>query len=240
MTWVEGNRILVGIASYKRPQCRTLETLREAGIDDVIVSTQTEADYREYKKRHNCEVIYAPKDSAAGNRNTILEYVDEPVLLLDDDITCFKLFRNGRWMKDTFSSLEAIFQTEAAARDNGCSLFGVSQTDNNIIMRNRFEYDFNVLLQGTVIGVLDTRIRFNEKYKMVEDYEICLREMRKGTRILRANYICAGKPKNGTNQGGMHERYEQGQLKHWIATLGKYYPEFRPNKNKDGGQLWRG
>lgn len=234
--------MLYGIASYKRPDCRTVWTLREAGVrnEDIIISTQTEEDYAEYKNKFDCEVIYASKDSAAGNRNTILGYVKGPVILLDDDVTGFHRFTDGKWKKDTaggLASLEGMFTT---AEINNCCIYGVSPNTNGIITRCRYEYDINTLLQGTVIGVLDKTVRFDERWKMVEDYELCLRMLRNGKTILRANYLCAGKPKNGTNAGGLHERYASGQLKHWIEALERTYPEFKANKNKDGGQMRNG
>ena len=231
--------MIYGIASYKRPECKMVRTLLESGVkkEDIIVSTQTEDDYNEYKNRVECEVIFAKKDSAAGNRNTILNYVDRPVILLDDDVIGFYKFLGGKWQKDTtggLASLEGMFKT---AEENGCCLYGVSANTNGIITRNRYEFDINTLFQGTVLGVLDSKIRFNESWKMVEDYELCLRLIRKGARLLRANYISAGKPKNGSNAGGLHERYAQGQLPYWIDALEKTYPEFKANKKKDGGQL---
>ncbi len=80
-------------------------------------------------------------------------------------------------------------------------------------------------------------IMFNEKWKMVEDYEIALRTIRKGGHTLRANALCARKPKNGTNEGGLHERYVNGELGKWIARLALVYPEFKPNKDKTGGHI---
>ena len=234
--------MIYGIASYKRPECRTVKTLIEAGVakGNIIVSTQTENDYAEYKAKLPCEVIYEAGDSAAKNRNTLLNYAKERIILLDDDIVSFHRFTDGKWKKDTeggLESLEAMFYT---AETNRCCAFGVSPNSNGIITRNRYEYDINVLLQGTVIGVLDNSIRFNEKWKMIEDYELSLRLMRNGKTIIRGNYICAGKPKNGTNEGGLHERYASGQLRHWIEALERTYPEFKANKNKDGGQLRSG
>lgn len=234
--------MLYGIASYKRPECKTVDTLLEAGVrnEDIVISTQTESDYSVYKRNFKCDVIFAEKDSAAGNRNTILDYVDRPVILLDDDINGFYRFTDGKWKKDTAGGLESLEDLFNTAEINKCCIYGVSANTNGIITRNRYEYDINTLLQGTVIGVLDKDVRFDERWKMVEDYELCLRMLRKKKTILRANYICAGKPKNGTNAGGLHERYASGQLKYWIEALERTYPEFKANKNKDGGQMRNG
>jgi hypothetical protein len=80
-------------------------------------------------------------------------------------------------------------------------------------------------------------IKFNEKWKMVEDYEIALRTIRRGGHTLRSNWLSVRKPKNGTNKGGLHERYASGELKEWISRLAQVYPEFKPNKDKTGGYV---
>lgn len=227
------------IASYQRAECKTAVLLKSLGVpnSDIIISTQTLEDYNEYKTKHECEILYAPKDCAAGNRNTLLENINEPLLLLDDDIRSFQMFTDGKWRKNNELALAALNDCFALAKKNGCACFGVSPNDNDLVTRNRYPHDINVLLQGTVIGVLDNSIRFNERWKMVEDYELSIRLLRSGKRLLRANYLCAGKPKNGTNEGGLHGRYAKGELPFWIAKLHEVYPEFKPNKNMDEGKV---
>lgn len=229
------------IASYNRPECRTVKTLRETGVkkEDIIIATQNATDYLEYKTKHDCDIIFERKDCAAGNRNTLLDYVDGPCLLLDDDITGF-MYYDGKWKTDNEASLDGILNCFDIAKNENASLFGVSANSNSIITRNRFEIDIDVLLQGSVIGVLDKDIRFNDKWKMVEDYEVVLRTLRAGKHVIRHNYLCAKKPQNGTNSGGLHDRYAEGQLPYWIERLAKVYPEFKPNKKKDGGQIKHG
>ena len=89
---------------------------------------------------------------------------------------------------------------------NGAVLFGVSPSENAIVRKGRGKIDIDVLLQGTVIGVCE-KIYFDERWKMVEDYEISLRAMTKHGHTIRFNDYVAKKPKNGTNKGGLHERY---------------------------------
>ena len=235
------NNVKFGIASYKRPECRTVQTLVEAGVDkaDIFISTQTEEDYEQYAKRHDVQVFFEKKDCAGGNRNTLISRLNAPLMLLDDDITGFSSFIGGKWVKDTENALNRLKNDFSQAEANGCCCFGVSATTNGIVTRNRYEYDFDVLLQGTVIGLLDTRIRFDERWKMVEDYEISLRVLRSGGKIMRNNYLCAIKPKNGTNAGGLHKRYADGELPHWISLLERTYPQFKANKEKTGGQIRR-
>ena len=228
-----------GIASYKRPECRTLRTLLEAGVnrEDIVVSTQCVSDYEEYKKRHNVRILYRETDCAAGNRNTILdEYKNEDVLLLDDDITSFFVFKDCRYLKDDKMFVEKIPWMFKFSRENGATVFGISATDSNLVRLNRYQYDFKVLLQGTVLGInRESKILFDERFKMLEDYELSIRASKRNGYTMRFNDFCAGKPKNGTNEGGLHERYENRELKHWVEVLCKFHREFKPNKTRTGG-----
>lgn len=230
--------MIYGIASYRRPECRTIRTLLEAGVkrEDIVISTQCLEDYKEYKERHGLETLYRKTDCAGGNRNTILkEFSGQDILLLDDDITGFVVYNGERFLKNDSMFIEKVSWMFEFARKNGATLIGTSATTNNLCRRNRYQYDFKVLLQGTVMGSVKGNARFDEKFKMVEDYEISLREIKSGGLTMRFNDFSAYKPKNGTNKGGMHERYANGELKYWIDVLSKRHKEFSPNKDKTGG-----
>ena len=234
--------MIYAIPSYKRPKCQTVKTLLAAGVDkaNIVISVQTEEDAALYYAENDVEILYREADCAAGNRNTLLEELSGRILLLDDDIKGFSVYENGKWTADTERGLTGIERLFDVAEANNCSAFGISASTNGIVTANRYEYDIDCLLQGTVIGILDNSLRFDSRWKMVEDYEFCLRLMRKNKHLLRANYFCANKPKNGSNEGGLHERYSSGQLPFWITKLHQVYPEFIPNKKKDGGYFRHG
>lgn len=232
-----------GIASYKRPKCRTVSTLLKAGIDksDICIAVQTKEDYEQYSEIHDgIRIIYEPKDCAAGNRNTLLGHANSPLWLLDDDIVSFGRYEGKGFRVNTRACLEDMEELAELSKKNGISILGLAPTGNAIIAKNRTKYTYDCLLQGSAIFVSDLSVRFNENWKMVEDYELSLRVIATGGRIIRANRLTANKPQNGTNQGGLHDRYINGELPKWIRLLAKQYPEFKPNKTMTGGMLKRG
>ena len=228
--------MIFGIASYHRPECRTIRTLLDAGVNksDIVVSTQTEQDYALYKKRHSgIEIIYADKDCAGGNRNSILDYLNSPVLLLDDDVCSF-----GKYKKNYSVSTELVLrEIENAVKGRIEAVIGISPTNNSIVRANRDNETRNCLLQGTVLYFNDSSVRFDERWKMVEDYELSLRLISKKKMTLRLNDYVANKPQNGTNAGGLHDRYANNELAFWIKMLNKKYPNFIPNKSFTGGRI---
>ena len=237
--------MIYGIASYHRPECRTIKTLLDAGVpfEDIVVSVQDENDLQEYKKKHpDIRIIFRKTDCAAGNRNTLLNNITErPLCLLDDDISSFCIFtQDGRFLVNTPEALKQLEQLAKTAQVNNSPIAGVSAVANGIIARNRPDYTIDALLQGTVIIMLSKNLRFDERFKMVEDYEISLKTIYSGFHTIRYNYLAANKPKNGTNKGGLHDRYAKGELPLWLERLHKKYPLFKVNKAKTGGDIkWK-
>lgn len=228
-----------GIPSYNRPECKAYDTLIGLGVDNesILISLQDETQFQGYKHNHpNAQYVVRKTDCAAGNRNTIIREIGVPLVLVDDDVTSFAVNVKGTFRSADMNSLvSAISDAVEVGKQNNVTAIGVSATDNNMLLRNRPEYSFDTLLQGSLIILLKP-IYFNEQWKMVEDYELCLRILSRG-HTLRANHLCARKPKNGTNKGGLHERYSNGELPLWIERLSVAYPMFKPNKSKTGGQV---
>ena len=232
--------MIYGIASYRRPECKTVKTLVAAGVSkkDIVIAVQDRSDYEEYRKKHSgVNIIFREADSAAGNRNTLLKEIhDRPLCLLDDDIVSFGVYGHN-FKVDTEKALELLNDVYSSAKRNACALAGISATSNSIVARARSDESIDVLLQGSVLLFLDDGLFFDERFKMVEDYELCLRAIYGSKHTLRNNRIVANKPQNGTNEGGLHERYARGELPYWIDKLDRLYPIFKPNKQKNGGSI---
>lgn len=235
-------KLRYGIASFRRPECKTIDTLVRAGVslEDICVALQDRAELNAYRAKHpDVRYIVREADCAAGNRNTLIGAMGAPVVLMDDDISSFAIKRPGTNFKRVVKREE--FEPEFVraieeATANRCCLMGVAATGNDLVARGRSEYSYDVLLQGSFVVVLKDGVRFDERWKMVEDYELSLRAILHG-HTLRANYISVNKPQNGTNAGGLHDRYARGELTGWIEMLAKQYPMFKPNKAKTGGQV---
>ena len=228
-----------GIPSYKRPQCDTISTLLKLGVEKDRIAVSLQEDDKAYKKIHpDIHFFLRNADCAAGNRNTLIKNMDMPLVLLDDDITGFAIRKNGINFKRITDIAEFEAEIESAiaeAKENKVSLIGASANANNLVARGRDKYSFDCLLQGSFLVMLSP-VLFDEEWKMVEDYELSLRLLKK-RHTMRMNQITAFKPKNGTNDGGLHARYASGQLPSWTAKLAQKYPYFKPNKTLTGGQV---
>lgn len=234
--------MIYGIASYKRPECKTIDLLNSLGVgnDRIYVALQDESELEKYAAFHKgVTYVIRKADCAAGNRNTLIQRLPKPLVLLDDDLKAFVIRRNGQNFKRITTEAELEMELEAViaeARLNNCSLIGFSATENNMVARARPDFSYDVLLQGSMLIALG-ETQFDENWKMVEDYEISLRIIHRNGHTIRANQISAIKPKNGTNEGGLHERYENNELPTWTKRLGMKYKEFKPNKTFTGGRV---
>lgn len=236
--------MIYAIASYHRPECKTIKTLLKAGVDvsDIVISVQEKEDFEIYSNLHRgIKIIYREGSCLSENRNNILDNIKErPICLLDDDITSFCYYEGRKFITDSRTALEKLSELAEQAKRNGCELCGIAATANAIIAGNRPVVGVDMLCQGTVVVILSEDLRYDETQKMVQDYEICLRIISKGGHVLRGNHLSANKPQNGTNKGGLHEEYLRGENKYWHKVLAKKYPMYKINKKGTGGTIvWK-
>lgn len=240
--------IFYGIASYHRPICKTYSFLRKIGVNNnrILISLNDPNEYDDYKNQNpEAKIVVCNGNSAASNRNNILRKVQGKCILLDDDIQSIKIYEQrdgqyGVYRRKNANDLERIFtKCFRDAEKNKATIFGINATSNGIITKKRIDtwgnYTPDVMIQGTLVGVVEPNIRFDESFLMVEDYELSCRVISTGAHTLRANKICVEKPKNGTNKGWLYERYKNGELPYWIDKLCNKYPLIvRANKKREG------
>lgn len=94
-------------------------------------------------------------------------------------------------------------------------------------------YSFNTLLQGGLNFVIKSEeIKFDEKWDMLEDYELNLRMIRQGYIIARVNNIVPNKSLMGKEKGGMYDRYQRGEQELWLRRLVNKYPDMVTKKDR--------
>jgi hypothetical protein len=251
--------IYYGIASYHRPECRTYKTLIDMGIprENITISLNDLSDYEEYKKRYpETRVIYREGNCVACNRNNLLDNhrIGTKLIILDDDIISFR-----KWTKENATSkygklvkldkkefeeiLEECFSETIKIGNNKFGNYAIS---NTMMIKGTIEsqgiYSVNKMFQGCFCGfIVDKESRFNEEYKVLDDYELILRDIKKGKYILRRNDLVSDTPKMGTSTGGYYDLYKQGIQEKYMSKLLKEYPNmFKAKKNCSGIILKKG
>lgn len=241
--------MIFGIASYHRPQCKTYRFLRKIGISnsDILIGLNDEDDYELYKRNYpESNIVVRKGFSAAFNRNTLLQEINAPCVLLDDDISGIQILREKKKGKNPYFTNATVEELKGCiekcfeeSRKNNAKIFGASPNNRGSDADKRLQrwggFTPDVMIQGTITGIVDKNVRYNELFRMVEDYELSCRVIQENFHTLRCNYLSAEKPTNGTNEGGLHDLYERGEQPYWIDKLcSKYADIVRPNKNKTG------
>lgn len=166
------------------------------------------------------------------NRNTCLNQFEDgsKILLLDDDIRSFQKWyecsetKCGRLINLTNNFEREVKKIFDFMQKNGINYAGVISTDNkmNISKLNRTgeQYSYNTLLQGGFNFIIkNNKIVYDEKMKILDDYELCLRLIRQGEIIARNNTIIANKARMGKEKGGYYAIYKTTNLQNQYLNL---------------------
>lgn len=230
-----------GIPTYKRPDNqRTLTYLEKIGIskEQIIMSVQTEQDYKDYKK-HESRVgalLYKEQHNLAGNRNTILEALPRmaKVILLDDDITVISKLRGKELepITDAEELLKIIRYGYTVAARLGTIGFGVYPVHNAFFMSQNVADRW--LIEGTFMAIQNNGLLFNTRFDTKEDYEYSCRAIRAYRNLVRLNYISCKAQRH--SRGGCEEHWADKTSVIQVAKeLCSRYPDIvKPNKSKPG------
>ena len=250
------NKIYYGIASFHRPECPTLKTLLDLGInkEDIVISLNDEDDFNTYKEKYSpdIKVIYKKGNNVACNRNNILNHFNEGdyVMVLDDDIKSIKKYvlnegKYGKLIKLTKEELEEyLLEAFEETRKVKSSFFGTYAIDNTMMLKSTIlgqgKYSINKMFQGGSTGfIVDKETRYDEDMLLLDDYEIILNNIRKGKFVLRRNDIVFVTPKMGSSQGGYFDIYKQGKQKEYLIKLSNKYPGWFKIKKDYSGIILR-
>lgn len=216
------------IPSYHRHERQDTLDLLSSDVfrrDDIIISTQDASDYTVYSERYGerATVIYKKGNSVGDNRNTLLEWCQENrvkrAVMLDDDIRAFRTY-DGAKITQPLQIKKMLSQCFSLAEKHGATIFGAYMVDNTFFMKNTVSV--NKLLIGTVLGFNDTSLRFDPQFRIKEDFELCLRLISKGRRVLRFNSFSA--IARHKTKGGCENDWKLGYLDEVANILVMTYP----------------
>ena len=107
------------------------------------------------------------------------------------------------------------------ARRNDIVLFGNYITTNNMMMKKTATEN---ILCGVLLGIMDTSLRFDESFEIKDDFELSLRLIKQGKKVVRFNSFaaCSGY----CTRGGCEETRNKGDYDRFANWLLDAYPEF--------------
>lgn len=209
-------KILWGIASYKRADRQPwLQKLHEWGYgkEDIVISTQTEEDAREYREKWGdmATVIYRQGECISDNKNTIMEYVagdDRELVMCSDKVRGILMLTEdgkGTWEVETREQLEKVLEYMMATRDalKG-EVAGCYSVDNAFYMSHTVHVN-QQMLGCFMLFKPGTQWRFERECRLKEDFELCMRIISRGERVVRFNFVALKATLH--TKGGCHEMW---------------------------------
>lgn len=223
-----------GVPSYKRSdRAHTIPTLAALGYsrENIVVSVQTESDYREYATAYGdkATIIFKEASNCAQNRNTLIDHFDdgEKFIMLDDDVKsfcrleeingkkCFSRIASKQQLNKVFDNMFAYCQSHKSP------IWAWYPTPNAFFMNHTI--DRRNLFVATILGIVNNKsFRFNEAFDLKEDLEISLRLMKLGYNAVRFNGYTV--EANHLSKGGCEDARAAGHNAQRCKELLAMYP----------------
>lgn len=207
-------KFIWGIASYQRPDRQPmLQLLAGMGYtrEEILLSVQTEEDYKEYAKRWGdlATLLYRPGKNISDNKNTLLDYaagkLGNPRMVICSDkvrAVCY-LGPDGQLHDiETREQMDALVEKAFKITEKArAEIWGCYSTGNAFFMKHTISTNQQIL--GCFMGIANpARQQFDPEQPLKEDFEFVLRHIANGRRTIRFNDICLRATLH--TQGGCH------------------------------------
>lgn len=205
---------------------KTLEVLPSAVL---FVPAYEAASYRKAHPAAEVREVPASVIGITATRNWMLDNVDDQdVVMVDDDVKACGYMHLGDTSAKHTKIDEATWRTEAAklfeiTRAMGYRLWGIS-TDGAL----RSVYPYKPFLWRSYVTALfcgicnETGLRFDESFRVKEDYELNLRCIREDGGVVAARYLYWANS-HWTDDGGCKDYRTQSMEQDAIDRLSEKY-----------------
>lgn len=230
--------MIVTIPSYHRAgQVSSLDFLGDAfSKEEIIIGTQCEEDYEAYTQLYGerATVIYRAGSCCSDNRNNLLSWLHEQgiteCLQIDDDLKNIRTMADKRLVGKEFREL--MERCLALCREEGVTLFSGGSTDNFFPLRKGAG---PCMLVGMLLGFLDTSVRFDPKFLIKHDYELSLRLMAQGRKVIRFNSF--GASAKHKSSGGCSDAWKRKDYEWEAQMLVEAFPQYVKLNPKKRGEI---
>lgn len=208
----------------------------------VFYVPEIEAD--DYQKVVSNKVIGVPEAirGITKTRNYILDTTDNKrVVMIDDDVkTCgYRALRDGYSVhknlseKEFISSFERLFDI---TEDLKYRIWGISTNSALRAVLPFRPFIFHAYVTASCMGIInDGKTRFDEKFQVKEDYELCLRCIKEDGGVLAARYLY-WENSHWTDDGGCKDYRTQALEHNAIKMLLEMYPGMIKRVTRGGSQ----
>jgi len=155
-----------------------------------------ESEEKDYKKHH--KVVVGVPDEIVGitrTRNWILNRSwtmgEKRILMMDDDLKVFAKFEKGKpgvgIPVDFERFLHLVLNMFDMAEAIGTNLWGFQVTNDGKTYREYSPFSLQSFIAGHLMGIIDDGQRFDERFRLKEDYDFSLQSLYRHRCVLRFN-----------------------------------------------------
>lgn len=216
--------IIFAIPTYNRPERqKTVEYLLAEGAKHVVLFVQNR--YEEYEEKYRqVEIIRTKATSIAENRNAILDACQgKKVVMMDDDIRRVDRYDPSvdKWERPAPPFLPFVEHCFEDAEQEGAEIWGLYPIHLRLYVKTRPEKQSLTLLIGTVMGMFAGTRRFDEQFRVDEDFDYCARVLLDGKKSIRWNKWAADAEHR--TKGGCFQDWSDE--KQYARLLAQKYPQ---------------
>jgi len=233
------------IAIPSKGRANGVKSLRQLPTSATLFVPATEADaYR--ASNPGVEVVEVPNDvhGITRTRNWILDYTDEPrVVFVDDDL------KRAGWLQALPFRFRVVDDMpEADLLNEWCKLFDLTEQMKyriwgvSTISAPRAVYPYKPFIWHTYVtascmGMLNLPgFRFDERYPVKEDYELCLRCIKEDGGLVGARYLF-WENSHWTDEGGCKDYRSQEMERQCTQQLIDDYPGMIRKVTRGGSEF---
>jgi len=238
------------IPTYNRFKINTLKILEEFDPKDIYIfinnydPSEWDSVLLKYHKENGSSYNYQLIDTRGipAARNFILNFFDEgeKIVMLDDDIDQILGldFNNLKKQLRPIESVKGFFEEAFSICEKyGAKLWGIYPVANAFYMSPKMNNKGFII--GTMFGVINNELRFDENLKLKEDYDFTLQNIIKYKKVARFDWITIWADHYKRSGGCVEQRSADNNLEKDCCDyiLNKYPKYLRRNTKRENEVL---
>lgn len=193
------------IPTKGRPQTKTYKLFQDAGIDFIHFIEPKEYNYYNVPNK----VSIGKNDMGIGYvRNFMLNYAKQNnydwVIMCDDDVDHFGIYKNGNIKKDA----NIWYEIKQKAEKLPFELIGINYRQLAWTEKTNYSINKKFVEVCVLLNISKIKWQYRPEFNLKEDRDFALQTIQKGNGILRFNKYFYNCPDVGTNNGGLQNEYK--------------------------------
>lgn len=227
--------MIVCIPSRGRPKTKTYKLFEGNNVDVYHFVEPQEVELYESNEVPNVINIGATNRGISYVRNFILDFAKakgtEWIMMCDDDVTRFDIYKNKKNYKLTFSELLPYIHK---AFKLPFEMVGFNYKQYIWVADSTYSVNTRTVEQCVLLNVKKIWWRYRPEFDLKEDRDFALQTIKNGNGIFRWNRIGVQSPDIGTNAGGLNDDYAQKRdQKSALRMVQEWHPFCELKKKKD-------